>query len=326
MKRKLGVSVFSVFLAAGFALAAEISMSVVCGSGSPSSPGGIATTELVNKLNEYSNGTIKATAFFDAQLGDARSMVQGLQQGTIDIGSAGNSYFSTLVPEIQVFELPFLFDGYAEARKVMDSDAPKPIRDKLETKGLLCLAFWEVGFRHLTNNVRPVKSIADVAGLKLRTLPAAIQVKTWENFGCLPMAIDSSELYSALQTGIVVGQENSLTEIYTKKLQEVQKYMSLTGHVYTPMTLAMSLRTWRKLDDGQKEAVRKAVADATRKAREVFDREEANCLAELEKTNLEIEYHPDVSGFREKAGLSYEMFTGGKPELQALIDSIQAAK
>ncbi|MDR2391082.1 MAG: DctP family TRAP transporter solute-binding subunit [Planctomycetota bacterium] len=314
------------FLMASAVPAGQIEMSVVAGSMSPNSPAGVGVAELARKITEYSGGAIQAKAFYEAQLGDARSAVQGLQQGTVDIAVAGNSYFSSVVPDIQAFELPFLFGNYAEARKALDSDAIDPVKAQLETKGIKNLAFWEIGFRHLTNNVRPVKSMADVKGLKLRTLPAAIQVKTWENFGALPTAIDSSELYSALQTGVVVGQENSIGEIYTKKLQEVQKYMSLTGHVYTPTCLGMSLRTWRKLDSGQREVVLKAVVDATKAAREASDRDEAVMLAELEKSRLEIEKNPDLAQFKETAKKSYDLFIEGNAGRKALVDAILAAK
>ena len=313
-------------LLAGRSPAAEMKMSVVAGSMSPHSPAGIGVAELAKKITEYSGGSIKAEAFFEAQLGDAKSTVQGLQQGTVDIGVTGNAYFSAVVPEIQAFELPYLFDNYAEARKALDSGAIDPIKQLLEKKGVKNLAFWEIGFRHLTNNVRPVKSMADVKGLKLRTLPAAIQVKTWENFGALPTAIDAAELYSALQTGIVVGQENSIGEIYTKKLQEVQKYMSLTGHVYTPTCVGMSLKTWRKLDDSQKEAVLKAVVDATKAARAAADRDEETMLAGLEKSSMQIEKNPDLTEFKETAKKSYDLFIDGKADRKALVDAIIAAK
>ena len=301
-------------------------MSVVAASMSPHSPAGIGVAELARKITKYSGGAIQAKDFYEAQLGDARSAVQSLQQGTLDIAITGNSYFSVVVPDIQAFELPFLFDNYAEARKALDSGVIDPIWAQLETKGIKNLAFWEIGFRHLTNNVRPVKNMADVKGLKLRTLPAAIQVKTWENFGALPTAIDAAELYSALQTGVVVGQENSIGEIYTKKLQEVQKYMSLTGHVYTPTCLGMSLRTWRKLDAAGQEAVIKAVADATKAAREAADRDEAVMLAELEKSKLEIEKNPDLAQFKEVAKKSYDLFIEGNAGRKALVDAILAAK
>lgn len=328
MKKRafFGLFMAAALVASGMVRAGDVKMSAVAGSMSPNSPAGIGITELAKKITEYSNGSIQAEAFYETQLGDARSTVQGLQQGTVDIGVTGNSYYSAVVPEVQVLELPYLFKDYPEARKVLDSNALDPLRALMEKKGIKVLAFWEIGFRHLTNNVRPVKSMADVKGLKLRTLPASIQVKTWENFGALPTAIDAGELYSALQTGVVVGQENSIGEIYTKKLPEVQKYMSLTGHVYTPTCVGMSLRTWRKLNDSQKEAVMKAVVDATKAAREASDRDEKSMLAELEKSSLVIEEQPDLSAFKETAKKSYPLFVDGKPERQALLDAINAAK
>ncbi|MDR1533712.1 MAG: DctP family TRAP transporter solute-binding subunit [Planctomycetota bacterium] len=325
MKNQAWIWLLAASIAAEAAFGGQVEMSVVAGSMTANSPAGIAVTELAKKITGHSNGSIRANPFYEAQLGDARSMVQGLQQGTVDIGVAGNAYFSSFVPEIQVFELPFLFSGYPAARGVLDSPAVEPVKSLLESKGIKCLSFWEIGFRHLTNNVRPVKSMADVKGLKLRTLPANIQVKTWENFGANPIAIDSSELYSALQTGVVVGQENSISEIYTKKLQEVQKYLSLTGHVYTPMTLGMSIRTWNKLDAAQREAVLKAAGDATALVRRLGDEHERDGLENLRASSLEIVDNPDLGDFRETAKKSYDLFVEGNPNRKALLESIQAA-
>ncbi len=307
------------------AMAAEVKMSVVAGSINQTMSAGVGITELAKKLNEYAGGSIKAEAFYESQLGDSRALIQGIQQGTIDIMVAGDAYYSALAPEIQVFEIPFIFDGYAMARRVVNSDAGNPIKETLEKKGIKVLAFWEIGLRYLTNNVRPVKSMADVKGLKLRTLPAKVQVATWENFGALPTAIDANEIYSSLQTGVVVGQENSVGDIYTRKLSEVQKYMTYTRHVYTPACLVISLRTWNKLDDQQKDAVMKAVADATKAAFAASDATEEEWLAELDK-QMEVEKNPDLSEFIEVSKKSHAIFVDGKPERQALLDAVLAER
>ncbi|MCC8190521.1 MAG: DctP family TRAP transporter solute-binding subunit [Planctomycetes bacterium] len=322
----LRVAAVAALVFSGACLAGEVvKMSVVASSITPTMAAGVGIADLAAKINEYSNGTIQAEAFYESQLGDTRSVVQGLQQGTVDIAVAGNAYFSALVPEIQVFEIPFLFDGYDMARRVVNSSAGDPIKQNLEKKGIKCLAFWEIGLRYLTNNVRPVKSMEDVKGLKLRTLPATVQVKTWENFGALPTAIDSNEIYSSLQTGVVVGQENSVGDIYTRKLPEVQKYMTYTRHVYTPACLGMSVRTWNKLDDQQKDAVLRAVADATTAAFAAADRTEAEWLAELD-TQMEVEKNPDLTEFREVAKKSHAIFVDGKADRQALLDAILAER
>lgn len=323
LKKAALVALFALTLSV--ARAAEVKMSVVAGSINQTMSAGVGIAELAKKLNEYSGGSIKAEDFYESQLGDTRSLIQGMQQGTIDIVVSGNAYFSSLAPEIQVFEIPFIFDGYPMARRVVNSGAGDPIRATLEKKGIKVLAFWEIGLRYLTNNVRPVKSMADVAGLKLRTLPAKVQVTTWENFGALPIAIDANEIYSSLQTGVVVGQENSVGDIYTRKLFEVQKYLTYTRHVYTPACLAMSLRTWNKLDDQQREAVMKAVADATKASFDAADATEEKWLAELDN-HMEVEKNPDLTEFREVAKKSHEIFVDGKADRKALLEAVLAER
>lgn len=325
MKKFLLAALAAAVLAAAPASAEEVRMSVVAGSINQTMSAGVGIAELTKKINEYAGGSIAAEDFYESQLGDTRSLIQGLQRGTVDIVVAGDAYFSTLAPEIQVFEIPFIFDGYPQARRVVNSAAANPVKETLEKKGLKVLAFWEIGLRYLTNNVRPVKSMADVKGLKLRTLPANVQVATWENFGALPTAIDANEIYSSLQTGVVVGQENSVGDIYTRKLSEVQKYMTYTRHVYTPACLAMSVRTWEKLDAPQRDAVMRAVADATKAAFAASDATEEEWLAELDK-QMEVEKNPDLTGFREAAKLSHDLFIDGRPERKALLDAILAER
>ncbi len=271
-------------------------------------PSGKALEELAKKINEYSNGTLQATVFHNGTLGNSTSMVEGLQQGTVDIATTGNSYFSAIVPEIQVFELPYLFQDRDEAIKALSGPVADELKSMFEPKGIKGLDFWGIGFRYLTNNKRPVKTPADLQGLKLRTLPANVQVRLWELLGALPTPIDSSEIYTALQQGVVDGQENMAADIYSNKYYEVQKYMTLTKHVFTPYFLGMSMKTWSKLDDSQKEAVIKAVQDATELLNVEAAKAEEKNIEELSKL-MTVEKEPDLEAFREKAIGAYEVFT-----------------
>ena len=155
-----------------------MTISLFAGSLPENTPTGGALAVMAEYINAYSNGTIQAEAFYDTALGDATSMVQGLQQGTVDIGVAGTAYFSGLVPEIEVFQLPFLFSDLESARTATDGPAADAINAKFESVGIKGLSFWENGFRELTNNVRPVSTPDDMSGIKMRTLPAEVQVET----------------------------------------------------------------------------------------------------------------------------------------------------
>ena len=301
-----------------------ISISVVAGSMSENTPGGIGVKTLAEKITEYSNGTIEATPYFDTQLGDAKSMVQSLQNGTIDIGVAGNSYFSSIVPEVQALELPYMFDSYDQARKVVDGDVGKELLEKFNEKDVIGLAFWEIGFRQLSNKTREIKTVDDVKGLKMRTLTAPVQVKLWESFGALPTAIDSSELYTSLQQGVIDGQENPISEIVSKKLYEVQQNVSLTSHVYTPMVLGMSKLTYDKLDDDQKAAVEKAVAEATKVSRDAVTKLEEEGLETLKENNVKIVEKPDIEKFKEIGKNCYSIFIEKYGD--DIVNKLEAAK
>lgn len=287
----------------------KISISVVAGSMSENTPAGIGVKILAEKLVEYSNGEIQATPYFDTQLGDAKSMVQGLQNGTIDIGVAGNSYFSSIVPEVQVLELPYMFEDYNQARNIVDSNVGKELLGKFDKKGIVGLKFWEIGFRQFSNKQVEVKSIEDIEGLKIRTLTSPVQVKVWEMYGALPTAIDSSELYTSLQQGVIDGQENPISEIVSKRLYEVQKNVSLTSHVYTPMILGMSKLTYDKLNEEQKDILVKAVIEATEASRAAVLKQEKEGLEILKDNGVKVIENIDLLPFKEIGRKSYPIFT-----------------
>lgn len=302
----------------------KLSISVVAGSMSENTPAGIGVKTLAEKLTEYSNGAINATPYFDTQLGDAKSMVQGLQNGTIDIGVAGNSYFSSIVPDVQVLELPYMFSDYEQARNIVDGEIGKELLNKFSEKGVIGLKFWEIGFRQFSNKKREIKSVDDIKGLKIRTLTSPIQVKVWEMYGALPTAIDSSELYTSLQQGVIDGQENPISEIVSKRLYEVQQHVSLTSHVYTPMILGMSKLTYDKLTDEQKEILEKAVIDATKASRDAVLQQEEEGLKILQENGVKIIENPNLSEFIEIGKTSYPVFTEKYGD--EFVNKIEASK
>lgn len=286
-----------------------IKLSVFAGSLPKNTPVGTGVQYFVEKINEYSKGSLAAEAFYDTQLGDATSMVQSLQQGTVDIGVSGTAYYSGLVPEVQVFELPFLFDSIDKARAAVDGPVANILFEKLAGKDIIGLSFWENGFRQLSNDVRPVKTPADLKGIKIRTLPAPIQIAAWKELGALPTAIDVAELYTALQQGTVKAQENPLAEIVFRKFYEVQKYVTLTGHVYTPFLLSMSKVTYSRLNDEQKAVIFKAAKEARDVQRNAALQKEAEAKQVLLDHGVQIEDAPDKAAFKQVTQSVYGIFT-----------------
>lgn len=286
-------------------------LSLFAGSIPQNTPTGEALALMAEYINKNSNGTLKAETFYDTSLGDASSMVQGLQQGTIDIGISGTAYYSGLVPDVEVYQLPFLFKDLPSARAATAGDSPsvKAVYAKLNDKGLVGLSFWENGFRELTNNVREVKTPENMKGIKMRTLPAPVQVATWEAMGASATAIDSSELYTALQQGTVQAQDNPLHEIVSRKFYEVQPYVTLTDATYTPLLMTMSKVVYDKLSPTQQQLIWEAANWAREKQLAITDEKQASALQVLKDNNCKIVENPDKEAFKAKAMPAWELYT-----------------
>jgi tripartite ATP-independent transporter DctP family solute receptor len=300
-----------------------IKLSVFSGSIPKNSPTGEALGYMVDLINKNAGGTLLAEAFYDTELGDATSMIQGLQQGTIDVGISGDSYYSGLVPEIQVYELPFLFSSVEQARKTVDGPTKDIIFKKLETKGIIGLCFWENGMRQLSNNVRPVKTPDDLKGIKMRTLPAKVQVEAWKALGALPTSIDAAELYTALQVGTVSAQENPLAEIEFRKFYEVQKYITLSNHVYTPFLMSLSKKTADKLSPEQLKIVKDAALAGQAKERELATKANAAAKQLLVDKGIVFEENPDLDKFKVLTAPVYQVFTSANGE--ELLKAVQSS-
>jgi len=275
---------------------------------SVNSPAGKALTKFAELVKEYSKGSVDVKVFYDTTLGSPSSLVNGLQQGTVDICVTGDAYYSGLVPEIQVFELPYMFNSVSDARTKINGKAGDFIMEKLSKKGIQPLAFWEIGFRQLTNNKKEINTPADLKGIKLRCLPATFQVKAWESAGAIPVPMDISELYSSLQQGVVDGQENPLSEIYNQRFYEVQKYLSLTEHVYTPMLLSASGVTWNRLSAEQQNILKKAAKEAQQEVYRINDENSATLLKQIKDAGVKINEKPDKQAFKKAMSNSTAMF------------------
>ena len=317
------IALVLVFALSGAALADDIpatslnvvgdhfNISLFAGSIPENTATGAALALMAEYINKNSGGTITAEAFYDTALGDATSMVQGLQQGTVDVGVSGTSYFSGLTPEVDVYQLPFLFSDLASARvnTASNSESCKAIFEKLEKKGVIGLAFWENGFRELTNNVRPIEKPDDMIGIKMRTLPAPTQVATWEAMGALTTQIDAAELYTALQQGTVQAQDNPLHEIVARALYEVQPYVTLTDAVYTPFLMGMSKVTYDAMSESQQKLMKEAAVWAREQQIAITDKNQATAKQTLLDNGCKIVENPDKAAFQAKAMASWKLFT-----------------
>ncbi|NQD95285.1 DctP family TRAP transporter solute-binding subunit, partial [Pseudomonas sp. CrR25] len=228
---------------------------------------GLGVKAFAEKLQELSSGKYSVKEAPSGQLGGERDLIEGLQIGSVDLVISSTAPLANFVPEVSVLDLPFLFTGYEHARAVLDSEIGDELLDKVSQHGLLALAFSENGFRHLTNSRHEVSKPEDLAGLKIRTMENRVHMAAFAGMGASPSPMAWNETITALQQGVVDGQENPITVITSANMWEVQKYFSATAHVYSPAIILASPSIYAGLSDEEKtwfkEAAKAAVA-ATR--------------------------------------------------------------
>jgi tripartite ATP-independent transporter DctP family solute receptor len=281
--------------------------------------------ELAAAADELSNGRLKIEIFPNAQLGTDRDMIEGMQLGSIDMASPSTGAMGAVVPEATVLDLPYIFDDLDHAYRVLDGPVSEQLYELFDGVGFHPLGYWEIGFRNLTNNVRPVHTPDDVKGLKLRTLPSEVHQKAWSLVGAQPQAMDWTEVYNALDTGVVDGQENPFNIILLGKLHEVQDHLSVTRHIYGAAPTSISDMTWNKLPPDLQDVLKKAVARSVVVQREAASGNEAEQLQQIKDFGMEVVEEPDRAAFRETMKPAWDLYTDRYGEKgQALIDAIRA--
>ena len=258
---------------------------------------------------EKSGGDMEVQVFPSSQLGSQKDMTEGLIYGTIDMVLTGTADLGQFQPKMSIFDLPFLFKDRAHAYKSLDTVGMELGKD-LEPKGMKLLGFMENGIRHLTNNVRPVKAPADMAGLKIRVMSNKIYIETIKSLGASPTPMAFGELYSAMQQGTVDGQENPSAHIYTKRFFEVQKYASMTAHAYAPEPVLISMITWSKLSDAQKAIIQEAATEAVAWQRELSTKEDNEYWDKIKATGKIEVVEVDRAPFMEATQPVWKEFAG----------------
>lgn len=223
-----------------------------------------AATFFVEKVEEYSDGSITIANFPDNQLGNDETRFEMTQTGECDISIGSTSSVAATYNDFYIYDVPFLFLNKNEVYDIgFNGEAGKQILNGLEELGLKGLAFWENGFRNLTTTNKEIKGIEDLNGLKIRTMENDIHLAAWKAMGANPTPMAFSELFTALQQGTVDGQENPIGIIVGNGFEEVQKYLVMTEHVYTPYYVVMNLEKYNSLTPKQQEAIELAMAEAT---------------------------------------------------------------
>jgi TRAP-type transport system periplasmic protein len=247
----------------------------------PDNPRHIASLKFAEVVKAKTNGRIEVTVSPSAQLGNDPALITAVRSGAVDITANSQGAMANTVPEYNAFGMPFLFADLPAAWKTMDGPVGKELAKITEDKGMVVLGYWDNGIRHMSNSKRPLNTPDDMKGLKMRTPPDAVTVDIMKAVGATAQQIAFSELYVALQQGVVDGQENPLMNIASAKLFEVNKFISLTGHKYEMTPFVMSKRTWDKLSDADKKAVMESADEATKLQRQLSQESDAKLVSEL---------------------------------------------
>ncbi len=274
--------------------------------------------EFAKRANAKLGDKAKVVVFGSSQLGGDKELLQKLKLGTVEL-AIPSTVMSSEVDLFGIFEMPYLVKD-REHMKRIEKDVVWPgLAPEAEKKGLKVVAVWENGYRHITNNKRPINTPEDLNGIKLRTPEGKWRVKMFQAYGANPSPMKFSEVFTALQTGVMDGQENPFTQIYSAKFQEVQKFLSLTGHVYTPAYLVAGSRKWATLPDD----VRKILEDTAKETQafvyETAAKDEDDLLGKLKAGGIQVN-SPNKDAFIAASKPVYEEFGAEVKGAKQLIE------
>lgn len=283
-------------------------------------PTHIALQKFAEIVAEKSKGDLKIEIYPDRQLGEEREMVEGLQLGTVDMAVVSTGPLVAFVPALGTVDLPFLFKSSEHAYKVLDGEVGQDLLAKFQDRGIVGLAWWENGWRSLTSK-KEVKSPADLKGMKLRTMQNPVHIAAFKELGASPIPMVWGEVFTSLSQGVIDAQENPVTIVYSNSLWEVQKYMTLTRHVYGPHLVLFSQQVWDRLTPAQQTILKEALIEATTFQRQTSARLEAEQLKLLADKGMIVE-QVDITPFQEATANTASAFKNIDP---AVVAKIKAA-
>lgn len=275
-------------------------------------------------VEERTDGRIKFKFYPDGQLGKGeRELLEALQQGSIDLYVGSTGPLGGFSPSMQILDIPFIFRDYAHVDKVLDGPIGASLSadlDKVQMKGL---AFWENGFRNLTNSKRVVKTPADAKGLKIRTMENPVHIQAWKAAGVNPTPMAWGEVYGALQQGVIDGQENPIAVILQMKVYEVQKYLALTQHVYSPAMLIMSQKRWNQIPKEDQAIILKAAQEGAVYQRNLGRANEEQMIAELQKNGVIVTRDVDKAAWVAAMKPAFDAFSAqfGMDKINAILNT-----
>ncbi len=312
----------AMILSSGAAMAAmKIKLGVVT---KPGSAQNIAAEKFKGLIEQRSDGEIKVQIFHSASLGNETEILQQVQLNTIQMAIVTGGPFDTFDPIARVVNYPFLFKDNAQADQILDGPLGAEILKSLESSKFKGLCFSENGFRNLTNNRHPVKSPDDIKGLKVRVMASAIHKAIWQTLGANPTPMPWP-IYTELEQGVIDGQENPLWVMEVYKFYEIQKYMTLSRHVYSYHIDVASLKWWKSLDKKKQDIIQKAMYEAAVYQRKDNRSKNAARLELLKSKGMQVVENPDVNAFRVKVAGLKDMKLYQDPKVKALLNKMLEA-
>ena len=289
------VAVWAATAALAFVTQAAAETTIRIGHATPEvSPVHQALSYFEEELEKRSNGTIQVEIFPGGQLGSVKEMTDLVQSGNITMTTGASVHLSSTVDQLAVLDQFLLFKDEETARSLLDGDAGKTISAAMEDRGLKNMGFMELGFRSFTNSRAPLDSYEAFEGLRMRSADNPIAIKAWRSVGAVPVPLAWGEIYSSLQQGLIDGQESALSSMIIERFFEVQKYVSLTGHIYWPELWMANLDWYNDLDEADRTLIDEVAVETVKKQRELTAAANAETLAKLKEAGLEVNELPEA--------------------------------
>jgi TRAP-type transport system periplasmic protein len=286
--------------------------------GEPGSLFAASAEEFAKRANAKLGGKAKVVVYGSSQLGGDKELLQKLKLGTVDI-ALPSTVMSSEADLFGVFEMPYLVKDRKHMQRIEKEVFWKTLAPAAEARGLKVIAVWENGYRHITNSKRPINKPADLKGIKLRVPEGKWRVKMFQTYGANPSPMKFSEVFTALQTGVMDGQENPFTQIYSAKFQEVQKFLSLTGHVYTPAYATVGAKKWASLPAEVRKTLEGVAKETQAFVYQEAAKAEDDLLAKLKSGGMQVNT-PDKNAFVAASKPVYEEFAKEVKGAKQVID------
>ena len=307
-KQSSGSAAASGSAATGSTATGDAEYEMIAGTSTPEThPYNLGMNKIGELVSEKTDGAVKLDVFGNSQLGSERDLLEGLQLGSLQMTCTSTAPLAGFTDSFLVFDLPFIFETTEQARAVLDSEVGQEILHSVDDQGLVGLAWFENGFRNVTNNVRPITVPDDLKGIKIRTMENQMHMAAFQIMGADPTPMAMGDVFTALQQGTIDAEENPVPIVATNKFQEVQKYISMTGHIFSPTPVFIAKDYYEALPEEYQTAIQEAATEAAPYQREQIDEQEATGVETLKENGMEVN-DVDKTPFKEATAPIYDEY------------------